>query len=199
MRPCSVAATILLTSLVVHRVGLEQPSKPTQPLTDLAALQMPYRICDLTALQRPYSVASIPILAEAPLGRVHRPRGPCRSLPQRCSSHGCCPHDRRACGFRPHLQRLLATAQAKRRSATRSRRSWRPSSWHGTVRTLPSWQSRFCQPCPARMPTAPRFAIERSSSFSATTSLAWARYQNLDDESRAWHGHATRIWTMRDY
>ena len=61
-----------MTSLVLHRVGLEQPSKPTQPLTNLAALQMPYRICDLTALQRPYSVASIPVLAEAPLGRVHQ-------------------------------------------------------------------------------------------------------------------------------
>ncbi len=184
MRPCSVAATPLLTSLVVHRVGLEQPSKPTQPLTNLTALQMPYRICSLTALHRPYSTASIPILAEAPLGRVHRPRGPCRSLPQRCSSHGCCPHDRRACGCRPHLRHLLAAAQAQRRSATRSWRSWWPSIWHGTVRTLPTWQSPFCQPCPSRMPrpTALRFAIERSSSFSATPSLAWARYQNLDDE-----------------
>ena len=67
MRPCSVSATPLLTLLVLHRVGLEQPSKPTQPLTNLAALQMPYRICDLTALQRPYSIASIPVL-DVPLG-----------------------------------------------------------------------------------------------------------------------------------
>ena len=186
MRPCSFAATPLLTSLVVHRVGLEQPSKPTQPLTNLTALQMPYPICDLTALQRPYSIASIPILAEAPLGRVHRPRGPCRSLPQRCSSHGCCPHDRRARGCRPHLRRrLLATAQAKRRSATRSWRSWWPSSWHGTVRSLPGWQSRFCQPCQARMPrpTAPRLsALRHSRQRRASPSLAWARYQNLDDK-----------------
>ena len=64
-----------MTSLVLYRVGLEQPSKPTQPLTNLAALQMPYPICNLTALQRSYSVLSIPILAEAPLGRVHQPIG----------------------------------------------------------------------------------------------------------------------------
>ena len=185
MRPCSVAATPLLTSLVLHRVGLEQPSKPTQPLTNLAALQMPYRICDLTALQRPYSIASIPVL-DVPLG-------PCASthrshvdpFPKCCSSHGCCPHDRRACGFRPHLQGLLATAQTKRRAATRSWRSWWPSSWHGTVRSLPSWQSRFCQPCPARMPrpTAPRLsAVRHSRQRRATPSLAWARDQNVDDE-----------------
>ncbi len=51
-----------MTSLVVHRVGLEQPTKLKQPL-----LQMSYRICSLTALHRPYSIASIPVLADVPL------------------------------------------------------------------------------------------------------------------------------------
>ncbi len=108
------AGTPSLTSLLVHRVGLEQPSKPKQPLTNLTALQMSYPSCSLAALQRPYSIAFIPVLADLPWA-VCSPRCPRRSLQQCCSSHGCCSHDRRVCGFRPHLQRSLATAQAKRR------------------------------------------------------------------------------------